>query len=290
MTTRVLRSQKGKPVPSKHLSPFTRGKVIGQHQAGHPLREISRNLKIPYTTVHDTCRKGEPGEKKGRGRPRKTTEEEDKKILDTDLEDRHQNHTDLRLKLELPISRNTIRHRLAEQHLRKWVAMDRTRLDDHIASERLFWAYEHRNWTKEIWRKRCIWGDKVTIERGGSKRQQWIFRYPKEKWIKDMVEASVCTAEQKVSQMMVGAFMGGRYGFFQPVYKDSESIGGGVTGRSIIRVFEPFLLPIWQQMVEESNGEPLYFIIDNAKTHLPVKRWLIENGVVLGYLPRYSPY
>ena len=52
-----------------------------------------------------------------------------------------------------------------------------------------------------------MWGDEVTVERGGGSRRKWVFRYPKEKWNKNCIEATPRRGERKISQMMSGFFM-----------------------------------------------------------------------------------
>ena len=54
------RSPRHKPIPTKHLTPYQRGQVIGQQESGVPLSKISDNLKIPLLTVFDTVHKSQP--------------------------------------------------------------------------------------------------------------------------------------------------------------------------------------------------------------------------------------
>jgi transposase len=107
--------------------------------------------------------------------------------------------------------------------------------------------------------------------------------------LKDNIEPLARMSERKVSQMMTGYFMGRKYGLFLPVYSDPESRGGGVTSRSLITVMEAYFLDIWNEIKRENGGEEVYLIIDNAKTHLPLKRWLQERGISLKSIPPYSP-
>jgi len=43
-------------------------------------------------------------------------------------------------------------------------------------------------------------------------------------------------------------------------------------------------------MREKVGEEEVLFIIDNAKTHLPFRRWLRRQGIALMEIPAYSPY
>ena len=84
------------------------------------------------------------------GRPRKTTREQDEQILQAALADRGQKYKDIQERVAPGVSITTIRRRLREKHLQKWLSMERMCLDDEITQERLDWAIEHRDWTREM--------------------------------------------------------------------------------------------------------------------------------------------
>ncbi|RPB02935.1 hypothetical protein L873DRAFT_1585360, partial [Choiromyces venosus 120613-1] len=183
------------------------------------------------------------------------------------------------------ISSMTVRRRLQQKHLKKWLAQERVHLDEDLAQERFEWALAHRHWTREMWRRKAMWGDEVAVERGGGKRRKWIFRYPKEKWNKDYIKPAARRGERKISQMMTGCFYGQTHGLFLPVFPDPTSARGGVTGESIINVYDHYdFLGIWEDIRER-----VFFIIDNAKTHLLFRRWLRVQGITLLEIPAYSP-
>ena len=71
----ILRSHPKKPIPTHHLSEFTRGRIIGLHEPQMGYQQISDYLNIPLTTVKNTISKKELESKKrkGRGRHPKTT-------------------------------------------------------------------------------------------------------------------------------------------------------------------------------------------------------------------------
>jgi transposase len=286
------RSHRHKPIPSKHLTPYQRGQIIGQQESGVPFRKISNNLKIPLSTIFDTVHKSQPDgeEKKRSGRPRGSTKEQDDAMLEAALHERTITYEEIAEKVAPQVTGHTVRRRLAEKHLHKWIAKEREHLDEETAGKRLEWAVAHRDWTREMWRERVMWGDEVTVERGGGKRRKWIFRYPKEKWNKDCIEPTARVGERKVSQMMTGFFHGQKYGLFLPVFPDPNSTGGGVTARSIIQVYDQYdFLGIWREIKEERGEEEIFLIIDNARTHLPFMRWLRSHGVTLKQIPPYSP-
>ncbi|RPB05988.1 hypothetical protein L873DRAFT_1850304 [Choiromyces venosus 120613-1] len=132
-----------------------------------------------------------------------------------------------------------------------------------------------------MWRRRAMWADEVTIERGRGKRRKWIFRYLKEKWNKDCIEPNTRVGERKVSQMMTRFFHGQRHDLFLSIFPDPSSTGGGVTGKSIIDVYNHYDF-------RELGEEEVFLIIDNAKTYLPFMRWLRKHRITLFEILLYS--
>ena len=254
--------------------------------------QISHYLNIPSTTVRNTIARGfqEGKENVGRGRHPKTTKLQDEAMVEEALKNRHTTYFEIAKKVAPNVSTKTVKRRIAQKHLKKWVAQERAHLDDDVAQERLEWALAHRHWTREMWRRKAMWGDEVSVERGGGKRRKWVFRYPKEKWNKDCVEPIARKGERGISQMMTGFFYDQTHGLFLPVSPDPSSARGGVTGKSIIDVYDEYdFLGIWEDIREKVGEEEVFFIIDNAKTHLPFRRWLRRQGVSLMEIPPYSP-
>ena len=58
------------------------------------------------------------------------------------------------------------------------------------------------------------------MERGGGKREKWVFRYPNEKWNKDCVEPTDRRGERGIGQMITGFFYGQTHGLFLPIFSD----------------------------------------------------------------------
>ena len=99
------------------------------------------------------------------------------------------------------------------------------------------------------------------------KWRKWVFVYPNEKWNTDCVEPTARRGERGISQMMTGFFYGQTHGIFLPVFPDPSSARGGVTGKSIIDVYDHYdFLGIWEDIREKVGEEEVFFIIDNAKT------------------------
>jgi IS30 family transposase len=69
----------------KELTPYTRGLIIGKHEAGVPISQISHTLGIPSSTVFETIQqnsKRDNGESSPRsGRPKSYTERDKRHII-----------------------------------------------------------------------------------------------------------------------------------------------------------------------------------------------------------------
>jgi len=102
-------------------------------------------------------------------------------MVEEALKNCHTTYFEIAKKVAPNVSTKTVKTRIAQKHLKKWVAQERVHLDEDLAQERLEWALAHRHWTREMWRRKAMWGDKVSVERGGGKMRKWVFTYLNEK-------------------------------------------------------------------------------------------------------------
>ena len=70
----------------KPTSDFTKGQVVALKQDGKSIREISRSLKLPKSTVLDIWKKS--GNKQRSGRPSLTTSRPNRALVHMSLQDR----------------------------------------------------------------------------------------------------------------------------------------------------------------------------------------------------------
>ena len=135
----ILRSHVKKPIPSKHLSEFTRGRILGLHEPKMSYCQISHHLGIPLNTVKDTILKGnqEGLERQGRGRYPKTTKLQDNSMVEEALSNCNINYSEIAKKVAPNVSAMTVRRRLQQKHLKKWLAQERVHLNEDLAQERL---------------------------------------------------------------------------------------------------------------------------------------------------------
>jgi len=94
-------------------------------------------LNIPPTTVRSTIAKGyqESKENEGRGRHPKTTKLQDKAMVEEALTNCHTTYFQIANNVAHNISTKTVKRRIAQKHLKKWMAQERVYLDEDLAQE-----------------------------------------------------------------------------------------------------------------------------------------------------------
>ncbi|RPA94036.1 hypothetical protein L873DRAFT_1793195 [Choiromyces venosus 120613-1] len=135
----ILCSYAHKPIPSKHLSEWTRERMYELHERCMPWREISNYLNIRLTTVHDIVVAGdqEGKERKGRGRYPKTFKAQNDAMVEEDFKNCNTTDKDIAKKIAPEVSEKTIKCRVAEKNLKKWIAKERLYIDESLAQKRL---------------------------------------------------------------------------------------------------------------------------------------------------------
>ena len=89
---------------------------------------------------------------------------------------------------------------------------------------------------------------------------------------------------------MTGFCYSQTHSLFLPIFLNPFFARGGVTGKSIIDVYDYYdFLGIWKNIRKKVGEEEVFFIIDNAKTHISFRRWLRRQGIALMKIPAYSP-
>lgn len=122
---------------------------------GIPQREICRRTNRSRTAVNRIIQAfrddGRFTDMERSGRPRATTEEEDRLITAAIVADPFQSAEDIREALSLTVSSETVRRRLSELGLQSFVAAQKPCLSDSQLKERLMFATAMKDWTTEKW-------------------------------------------------------------------------------------------------------------------------------------------
>ena len=150
----------------RELSSETRQSILVLRNEGYSLREIAKKLKISYNGVYyslqRTAQTGSNQSRKRSGRPRCTTEQEDKYIRVSSLRKRRLTGPQLASSLnstrKTPVSTSTVKRRLRDSGLQGRVAKKKPYLRLANKRKRLRWAKEHRHWTEEDWKKSVVDG------------------------------------------------------------------------------------------------------------------------------------
>ena len=267
------------------LTPYQRGMIVGAQALGHTPTEIGKTLNFSKSTVQSTIQKHSirnDGVSKSRsGRPEVLSERDRRYIIKHARINPRITYAQTKLEVGLGCSRTTIYRALKLYGLTNWVAKKRPLLTPEVAKKRLDWCLLRREWTFEQW-SRVIWSDECSVEKGSGKQRQWVFRLPKEKWNKEMIQP---VPKGKGVSVMVWAAFG-------------EMTGQIFTNWLVIllrRRWGTRRTHIWKELLSDNLlgiWQPgLIFMQDNAPIHKAKKvmEWFNENGIEVIDWPPYSP-
>ncbi|CAK9814356.1 Transposable element Tc1 transposase [Anthophora quadrimaculata] len=165
------------------LSVEMRSQIITLSKEGYSIRSIAEKVGVSKSCVSYSIKKygatGICSSVKRTGRPRKTTQAEDRHIITISKRNRRDTATEIAAEVnksrEETISVSTIKRRLKEGGLRGCVAVKKPLLRKQNKKKRLQWAKCHKNWTLEDWKK-VLWSDESKFEVFGSKRRVFVRR------------------------------------------------------------------------------------------------------------------
>ena len=143
---------------NKDLSSETRQSILVLKNEGYSMREIAKKLKIWYNAVYYSLqRTGQTGPNqngKRSGRPRCTTEQEDKYISVSSLRNRCLTSPQLAASLnstpKTPVSTSTVKRRQRGAGRLNTDGKKKADIRQGNKNKRLRWAKEHRHWTEEL--------------------------------------------------------------------------------------------------------------------------------------------
>ncbi len=175
----------------KDLTPYQRGIIIGSSKIGGSPAAIAKAYQIPDSTVRTTlaraAQRNDTGASRPRsGRPKAVSDRDERHIIRLVKTLPEINYATIREHVDLNCSRSTIYRVLKDFGITNWLAKDRPKLTEEHAATRLAWAKKHKDWTLEQW-KAIIWSDECSVEQGSGKKRLWVFRTPKQKWLRKMV-------------------------------------------------------------------------------------------------------
>jgi transposase len=195
----------------KQLDDYQKGKIAMGLDIGLSRGEIQRDLGIGKNATQTWAdryeRDGEMKRKKGSGRPRVTTEAEDR-YLKVQCK---RNRKSTAVELAKTIKKNgkpkatvrTIRNRLLEIGYPARIARKKPLLTKVQMKKRLQWARDHKDWTIQRWTK-VLWSDESFFTLFPHTGRQYVRRQPGEAMREDCLAKTVKHGGGKI--MVWGSF------------------------------------------------------------------------------------
>lgn len=184
---------RGKPIPMSD-----RQMIISFYQRGEKVAKIARKLHLPWNSVKNLVRKWEANgflyDPPRKGRPRKTTPRQDRKIVTTALQNRRLCVRDLNITvfsgLDKKVSDDTVRRRLHEAKLYGKQAKKKPLLMRRHLLARKKWCQEKQHWTANQWSK-VLWSDESKFCLFGRNGFRPVWRRPGEALKPECLQATV---------------------------------------------------------------------------------------------------
>ena len=153
-------------VRKRRLTKEDRQTIITLRSVGLSFWEIAKQAKVSVSTVSYTIKRhletGGNSDRKRSGRPKDTTQSEDKFLRVNSLRDRRLTGQQLQAQLHTgrckEVSVSTVKRRLWAAGLTGRVAVRKPLLRWQNMKKRLAWAMKHHQWTTENWKK-VLWTD-----------------------------------------------------------------------------------------------------------------------------------
>lgn len=168
-----------------HIDDVMRGRIIGRLERNQNQMDASRELGVPQSVISRIWRRFQRGENVSRrfggGRPRSTSDQEDRYLRLTARRNRHSTASELSRDLAAAtgtsVSRFTVYRRLAEGHLYARRPARCVPLTPQQRRARLNWSREHHAWTPEQWRH-VLFTDESRFSLTSDSRRVFIWREP----------------------------------------------------------------------------------------------------------------
>ena len=245
------------------LTDHEKGMLEALHQEGHSAREIGRRLGISDFAVRYNLRKlDEFGSMESRpksGRPRATTERDDRHLVMTSRRNRFLTAPELAIDLAntagVEVHRSTVSRRLIDVGLHGRVARHKPRLTADHKRRRLVWAQEHLTWTPADW-QRVLWSDESRFQLFQSDGRVYVRRSVGEDFDEACVAPSVKHGGSGI--MVWGCFGSSGVGSLHVAW-----IKENINALVYIDILRDHMLPSAHHLI----GHEFLFQHDNAPPH-----------------------
>lgn len=151
----------------EQLSEFDRGRIIGLKEAGWTNRRIARHLSRSDATIRRCWQgwveNGRVQRQDGSGRPRATTNREDRAIVRSAVTAPSSSLSTIRRSTQTPVSTMTIHRRLRERNLRSRRPLRHLPLTPAHCRARLQWCMARSGWNDADW-GRIVFSDESRFQ------------------------------------------------------------------------------------------------------------------------------
>lgn len=183
---------------AKDLSEGLRGQIIALNNEGLSQRKIAEKIGVSKGAVQRTLERFKKTTsyttKRRSGRPRCTTSQEDQYIKTTSLRNRTATAGNIKSLInttrQKPISKSTVRRRLAACGLNGRVAVSKPLLRAQNKRRRLLWAKKYQNYSVEDWKK-VLFTDESKFQLYGNSRRVYVRRRCDEKLLNQCIKSTV---------------------------------------------------------------------------------------------------
>jgi transposase len=280
-----------------HLTPQERTRIIAKHEAGASLAELATEFSRSKSTIHDTIKRFSlyqtTSDLPRSGRPPRLSSRIKKIIYRKARAAPKIEYSELAKEgvvvnangtTSKPPCRRTLYQVLKVEGLTNHRCKKRPKLNAGHAAKRLQFARQYRQFA---WGRRTLkFSDECSIQKGAGANQEWCFRFPWEKWKKEMISES--STSRKPAQMVWGAIWVDERGRARRsklviMERDSDAPRGGYSAKSYIEALTKGLLPHWRRSQ--------LFMQDRAGIHRArvVRSFLQQHYIKTIDWPPYSP-
>lgn len=254
---------------------FLRGRIVGMYDCGKSLSEISRRLGISRYAVRRWVQRWEEGEpiraKNRSGRPRCTSDEENRQIVETARNHPITSAVCITQELRLTCSGDTTRRRLKEADLRCYTPAQKEALTDIQKATRMGFALEHLSKDEDFWRT-CIFTDEKvfsTVEAG----QRHCWRQKNTRYEAENI------AEKRTCGRRTVSFWGWMWAEGPG---ELVKIDGRFNGQQYVEILEEVLLPSVRAMAIP-HPMTIKLVHDNSSIHKCnlVSEWLEQHPEIV---------
>lgn len=167
----------------QQLTEFERGRVVGLREGGFSFRDIAERLGRNVSTVHECwqqwSREGTASRRPGSGRPRGTTEREDRRVRRMAVANRTASAAEIRAAVGTTVTQRTVTNRLLQGQLRARRPVACIPLTPNHCRLRREWCQARAHWRTE-WRS-VVFSDESRFCLGRSDSRVLVRRRPGER-------------------------------------------------------------------------------------------------------------